>query len=239
MPTQIKEQGCESCPEKSEGIFAELKPEELALVSRCKTMNQYKKKQIIFYEGNSPYGVHCVRKGKIKLYRTNIQGKEQVVRLVQEGEAMGFKSLISNDKYSLTAEVLEDAEVCFLDRSAFFEVLDHSPRLARTLLETLSREVRTQETTICSYSQKSVRERMAEAILILGEKYGKKLSDGTIEIKTPLKREDIATLAGTVLESAVRYLSEFKSDGYIELTGKEIKILKFDKLVALTQSQAV
>lgn len=237
MPSSTKDQGCESCPEKAEGIFAHLTKEELALVSRCKTMNQYKKKQVIFYEGNAPYGVHCVKKGRIKLYRTNAQGREQVVRLVQEGEAMGFKSLLTSDKYSLTAEVLEDSEICFLDRNAFFEVLDHSPRLARTLLETLSQEVRSQETTICSYSQKSVRERMAETLLILAEKYGQKLADGTIEIKTVLKREDIATLAGTVLESAVRYLSEFKNDGYIELSGKEIKILKADKLLSVTQSE--
>ena len=78
---------------------------------------------------------------------------------------------------------------------------------------------------------------MAETLLILGEKYGEKAPDGTINIKTALKREDIATLAGTVLESAVRYLSEFKSDGFIEISGKEIKILKADKLLAITQSQ--
>ncbi len=232
-----KEQGCESCPERSEGIFADLKPDELALISRCKTTNRYKKKQVIFYEGNVPYGVHCVRKGKLKLYRTSSQGKEQVVRLVQEGEAMGFKSLLTSDKYSLTAEVLEDAEICFLDKSAFFELLDHSPKLARNMLETVCHEVRSQENTICSYSQKSVRERVAETLLILAEKYGRKNSDGTIDIRTLLKREDIATLAGTVLESAVRYLSEFKSDGYIDLLGKEIKILEPAKLLAITQSQ--
>ncbi len=158
---QQKDHGCESCPEKQEGIFTDLTADELALVSRCKTINRYKKKQIIFYEGNAPYGMHCVKKGKIKLYRTSPQGKEQVVRLVQEGEAMGYKSLVSSDKYSLTAEVLEDSEVCFLDKTAFYELLDRSPKLARNMLETLSREVRTQENTICSYSQKSVRERVA------------------------------------------------------------------------------
>lgn len=236
MPSS--DQKCESCPERDESVFADLTAEELALVTRCKTMNRYKKKQVIFYEGNDPYGVHCVRKGKIKLYRTSPQGREQVVRLVQEGEAMGFKSLLSSDKYSLTAEVLEDSEICFLDKNAFFELLNHSPKLARNLLETLSHEVRSQENTICSYSQKSVRERMAETLLILAEKYGTKNQDGTIDIKAPLKREDIATLAGTVLESAVRYLSEFKSDGFIELDGKNIKILKVDKLLATTQSQA-
>lgn len=223
---------CESCLERDGCIFGDLTPVEIALVTRCKTVNRYKKKQVIFYEGNAPYGVHLVRKGKIKLYRTSPQGREQVVRLVQEGEAMGFKSLLSSDKYSLTAEVLEDSEICFLDKSAFFELLDHSPKLARTLLATLSQEVRSQETTICSYSQKSVRERMAETLLILAEKYGTKNKDGTIDIKSPLKREDIATLAGTVLESAVRYLSEFKSDGLLELVGKDIKLLKVDKLLA-------
>lgn len=236
MPTTLG-QSCESCPERPEGVFANLSPEELALVTKCKTMNRYKKKQIIFYEGNSAYGVHCVRKGKIKLYRTSPQGREQVVRLVREGEAMGFKSLLTSEKYSLTAEVLDDSEICFLDKSAFHSLLDHSPKLARNLLETLCNEVRLQEDTICSFSQKSVRERMAETLLILSERHGQRQPDGSILITTPLKREDIATLAGTVLESAVRYLSEFKGDGFIELTGKEVKILKPEKLLAITQSQ--
>ncbi|MCB0406335.1 MAG: Crp/Fnr family transcriptional regulator [Bdellovibrionales bacterium] len=217
-------------------MFKELSPAELALLSRCKTSNHYKKKQVIFYEGNAPYGVHCVRKGKIKLFRTTPQGREQIVRLVSSGEAMGFKALLSSDNYSLTAEVLEDSEICFVDKKAFFEILDHSPKLARTLLETLADEVKSQEKTICSFSQKSVRERVAETVLMLNEKYGSRAEGGST-ITIPLKREDIATLSGTVLESAVRYLSEFKKDGMIELKGREIIVRNSERLLAVTQNK--
>ena len=224
---------CDSCPTRPESPFGVLSPVDLEMMNQCKTSNKYKKNQIIFYEGNKPFGIHCIKSGRLKLYRVGNDGREQIVRLVQPGDIVGFKDLISTHDYSLSAEALEDSEVCFLDRNAFFTLMDKSSKLAFKFLEYSCEEQRKNEDTICSFAQNSVRERVANTLLILKERYGLKTDRGW-KLDIRLKRDEIAGLAGTVLESAVRYLSEFKGDGIIALEGKEITILKLEKLIKIT-----
>lgn len=174
-------------------------------------------------------GMFCINQGKIKLSHSGQDGKEQIVRMAKEGDVLGYRALLSNERYNATAVALDDTEVCFIPKDAFFTVLKTNLNLSLEIIKMLALELRWAEQTITGLAQKPVRERMAEALLFLKETYGFEADEATINVT--LSREDIANLVGTATETAIRLLSEFKHDKIVEFVGKKIKILDIKKLV--------
>lgn len=215
---------CKTCSSKFLGVFCDLEGEPLEEFNRHKTVNKYKKAQIIFYEGNQAFGLYCIYSGRIKLYKTGIAGRQQIVRIAGPGDILGYRSLFADEPYHATAEALEDAEICCIDKNAFFPVLAKNPPLALNILRKLSKELRVAEDLATNIAQKSVRERMAELLLMLKETYGKPSKKGT-KIDLQLSREEMAEMIGITQETAIRLLSEFKKDGFIDVREREITIL--------------
>lgn len=189
----------------------------------------FRKGQVIFGEGAHPLGLYCVNNGKIKLSHRGEDGKEQIVRLSKEGDVLGYRALLTNERYNATAVALDDTEICFIPRDTFFNVLKNNPDLSFEIIKMLSTELRKAEDRITDLAQKPVRERMAEGLLFLKETYGYEADGSTINIV--LSREDIANLVGTATETAIRLLSEFKNDKIVEFIGKKIRILDAERLV--------
>ncbi|PZF71454.1 Crp/Fnr family transcriptional regulator [Taibaiella soli] len=189
----------------------------------------FRKGQIIFGEGAHPLGLYCVNNGKIKLSHRGEDGKEQIVRLSKEGDVLGYRALLTNERYNATAVALDDTDICFIPRDTFFNVLKNNPDLSFEIIKMLSTELRKAEDRITDLAQKPVRERMAEGLLFLKETYGFEADGSTINIV--LSREDIANLVGTATETAIRLLSEFKNDKIVEFVGKKIRILDNERLI--------
>ena len=83
----------------------------LELVNEEKVCTTYKKGQVVFHEGSRPLGVYCVHKGKLRLSQTGDDGKEQILRLVKDGDIMGYRALLTGDPYQASAIVMEEAQV--------------------------------------------------------------------------------------------------------------------------------
>ncbi|MBN9483547.1 MAG: Crp/Fnr family transcriptional regulator [Bacteroidetes bacterium] len=203
--------------------------DELITIDEHKSCIPYKKGQIIFNEGNYPLGVYCINKGKVKLAHAGQDGKEQIVKLAKEGDVLGYRSMLSSERYNASAIALEDTQICFISKEVFFSLLRKNPTLSLEIIRMLALELRLTENRLTDIAQKPVRERMAEALLFLKETYGFEKDNATISVV--LSREDIANLVGTATETAIRLLSEFKHDKIVVFVGKKIKILDMDKLV--------
>jgi CRP/FNR family transcriptional regulator len=108
-------------------------------------------------------------------------------------------------------------------------MVDKSKNLSQKIIELLSHNLSFAENQIVNIAQKSVRERVAETILLLKETYGFEADHATLNLS--LTRDDIANLVGTATESVIRMLSEFNKEGLVELKGKKIKILDQVKLL--------
>ena len=214
---------CEDCTARCRSIFDDLSAEEKSLVSENKGANLYRRGQNIFYEGTRPSGLYCINSGKVKIYKINSYGKEQIVRLAKSGDLLGYRSLISGDRYCSFASPLEDAMICFIPKEIFFKLFEQNGKLSVRLIKMLSEELKLAEQHVADMAQKPVRERLAEALLMLKEYYGTTGNDNTLDIS--ITREDLANLVGTATETTIRFLSEFKNDGFIVLEGRKIKIL--------------
>lgn len=194
-----------------------------------KTCSPYKKGEYIFKEGTRPFGVFCVNRGKIKLIKTGDDGKEQIIRLVKPGDPLGYRSLLSGDKYNASAVALEDSGVCFVPKELFLGILQKDSVLSFEMMKLLSDDLKKAEMQLTHLAQKPVRERVAEAILFIKETYGFEEDEQTIAAS--FSREDIANIVGTATETAIRLLSEFNKEKIIKLSGKKIIILDLPKLI--------
>jgi CRP/FNR family transcriptional regulator len=204
-------------------VFNELSDEEMERINHSKGGNLYRRGQNIFYEGTRPSGLYCINSGKVKIYKIDHTGKEQIVRLAKAGDILGYRSLIGGELYSSFAAPLEDSLICFIPKNVFFSLLHSNSNLSMKVMKLLSQDLKSAENRIANMAQKPVRERLAETLLVLKEFYGLEEDEATLGVA--LTREDLANVVGTATETVIRLLSEFKQDKIIDLKGRKIKIL--------------
>lgn len=219
---------CHHCSNRFNSVFCKTEYDRMNEINTTKICSHYKKGDSLFKEGSYASGIYCINNGKIKVSKIGEEGKEQIVRLAKPGDIIGYKALLTGDRYSATAIALEDSNVCFIPREIFLNVLQKDAALSFEMMKILSNELKSAEEKIMHLAQKPVRERVAETILFLRETYG---IDADNNINIALSREDIANLVGTATETTIRLLSEFNKENIIELNGKKIKIVNNNKLV--------
>lgn len=203
-------------------ILNDLSSDDLDKISDIKGCNFFKKGQIIFQEGNHASGIFCIHSGKVKLYRRGAEGKEQIIRFAKNSDIIGYRSILSNEALSASASALEDTAACFIPKSFFFEFITKNPKFTMDLMKMACHELGEASKIITNLAQKSVRERLAEVLLILHKTFG---SDDSNTLEVILTREELANMVGTATESVIRLLSEFKKDGLIAMKGKSIQLL--------------
>lgn len=217
---------------KSDSILEGLSKDELNYLTSRMVEYKFKKGQNLFVEGSYPNGIFYLKKGKIKKYKSNREGKEQIIYICNEGELFGYPALLSEEPYHDSAAALEDAVVNFIPKNDFLFILNQSPELSRKLLINLSHEFGVLMNGIASFAHKTVRERLALSLLILKEKYRSK-DDPAKPVEINLTREDLANIVGIAVETLVRLLHSLKDDGIIATSGRKIKILDVKKLIKI------
>ena len=215
---------------ENQEILNHFTKEELAELSHEKKIISFKKGENIIDEGATPKGIYYLAKGTAKMYKLGFNGKEQILRFTKTGDIIGYRSILSKQPYGASATAMEDTEACFIPEKFFLKVLEFHPKLAFDILRRISEDLGESAQTITFLAQKTVRERLAEVLLLLEKKLGTD-KDGFIKIS--LTREEMANLIGTATESAIRLISEFKTDHLIEVEGRKIKILAHQKLTKL------
>ena len=125
---------------KSESVFADLPLEDLELLTTNKIERIYKKGEIIFWEGAYPAGIFYITRGKVKKYKLDKDGREQIIYVANTGELLGYHAILSEDRYPDSAAVLEESTIAFIPKEDFLHTLQHSEVLSRRLLKTLIHE---------------------------------------------------------------------------------------------------
>jgi CRP-like cAMP-binding protein len=222
--------GCDKCTAFSKGIFCQLDLNDLPALNGHKVMNTYKKGHVLFYQGNPPFGLYCISSGKIKITKVGNDGKESIVRIASNGDVLGHRSLFSNENYNATATAMEDSSICFIDKKFILKLVHDQPSIALNIIQKLSREMGSAESKSASMFQKNVRERLAELLLTLAASYGLP-EKNRIRLDIKLTREEMASMIGTASETLIRFITEFKEQGFIQQEGKIIFILDKEGLM--------
>ena len=236
MAQEFEKPYCEHCAARLESVLSDVEGENLAQISSTKGCTIYRKGQAIFSEGETATGIFCVHSGKAKLFKTGEEGKHQIVRFAKPGDTIGYRALMSGDVYSVSAAALEDSIVCTIPKLTFFDVLKHDGALSMRVIRLLSSELGKAEEQILHLAQKPVRERLAEALLLLREVYGTENGDNS-PINVALSREELASVVGTAIETLVRTLSDLKRENLIKTEKKKIRILDVPGLLRVSNLQ--
>jgi CRP-like cAMP-binding protein len=233
MKVTTKSTPCDLCLSRKSSMFSELSEPHLCQLSDSKNFISHKKGQILYYEGTKPLGVFCINEGIVKVFKTGSNGKDQIVRLAQKGEFLGYSSLIGEEVYSNSASILEDAKICFVPKDVFLNILAEDTHFHRKITKALCQDLGVMEVKLTDATQKTIRERLAFTLLKLGETYGIEGSESE-KIDIALSREEISSIVGTATETVIRLLSEFKKDELIDFEGKKIVILNKKGLARLS-----
>ncbi|MGF7137941.1 Crp/Fnr family transcriptional regulator [Roseimarinus sediminis] len=203
-------------------FFKHLTDTEIGKLNYDKTCQVYKKGSVVYREGSRLTGFYCITKGILKIYKTGIDGKEQIIRFVKAGDIVAFRSLLSQELACTTAKVIDDAVLCHIPYQTLLFLLQNNWKFSHWMIQILCRELREANDYITDIAQKTVRERLAEVLLLLKDSFD---VDESNTLQIALTREELANMVGTATESVIRLLSEFKQDGLIELKGRKIRFL--------------
>ncbi len=213
---------CERCALETNSIFKHLTPEEVEMINFEKDFRQYRRGDVLYQEGNRISGFYCIHKGIIKVFKTGFDGKEQIIRFAKEGEIIAYRSVLSNEPACTSAKVIADCQVCFIPSEILVTLIKANSAFSLELLKLACHELGEANSFITDIAQKTVRERLAEILLLLMNDFG---LDEHNNLEISLTREELANIVGTATESVIRLLSEFKSDKLVELNGRKIRIL--------------
>lgn len=204
--------------------------ESLKKLSENKKTKLFKKREIIYSEGNYPNAVYFLKSGKIKNFKTNEFGKEYIIELHKPGDFFGYLDLLENAPYQDSAVALQDSEVVIIPKDEFNSLLYNNRDVATKFIKILSNEVREREERLLKLAYNSVRKRVAESLIMLANRYQE---DKTKHFAISITREDLASIVGTATETVIRTLSDFKDELLIEMKGSLITVLDYEKLARM------
>ncbi len=210
-------------------IWQVLSGEEKRLIIENFRIHHYKKNQIVYMEKDEPEFIWCLLEGKVKKYKDGIGGRVQIIRLIKPVQYFGYRAYFAREPYVSSAATLEPSTLGTLPMAIVEELIARNNNLAMFFIHELSRNLGSSDTRIVNLTQKHLRGRLAEALIVLLDNYGYE-ADDNMTLKIYMGREDLASLSNMTTANAIRTLSTFVNEHLIVVDGRKIKILNEPQL---------
>ena len=230
---QYKNPYIELCLEGSSSLFKGLNQKDKEAIDQHHSLSIYKKGDFIVREGDKLRGLACLASGKVKVYKVGVGGREQILKMTRQQGFIGYRSLFFDHPSPFSALAIEDSAIVIFEKNCLIKVLKRNVDLALKFMKVMADELLFTNNRIVSLTQKHIRGRIAESLLILRDTYGLEADGKTIRVM--LSREDIAHLSNMTTSNAIRTLSNMVSEKIIEIEGRRIMILNSTKLEHISE----
>ena len=204
-------------------IWSVLDSDEKRLVVDNFVVHNFKKNQYIYIEGDEPEFLWCLLKGKVKKVKEGVGGRVQILRLMRPVQYFGHRAHFAQEHYVSSAMAIEPSTIGSLPLTLVDELIKKNNNIALFFIQELSRNLGGADTRIVTLTQKHIRGRLAEALIVLRDHYG--YEDDNATLKIYMSREDLASLSNMTTSNAIRTLSTFVSEKIIIVDGRRIKII--------------
>lgn len=204
-------------------IWSVLDADERRLIVDNFIIHNFKKNQIIYTQGEDAENLWCLLKGKVKIYKDGVGGRQQIIRLMRPVQYFGYRASFAEEPHMSSACAFEASTLGALPMSLVKKMINENMRLAWFFIKELSHNLGGSDTRIVNLTQKHIRGRLAEALIALRENYG--YEDDGATIKIYMSREDLANLSNMTTSNAIRTLSTFVSEKILVVDGRRIKIV--------------
>lgn len=209
-------------------LFRGLSEEELVQLERISEPRHYEKMALLFREGEDGVGFYVVASGQVKVFKTSFDGREQVLHILGPGDPLGEVPVFAGQTFPASAQALVESRLYFFPRQKLVQLYRDSPSLAMNMLAVLSRRLREFTVLIENLALKEIPQRLAT--YLLHQHAQKPVSS---RVKLPVTKGVLANILGASQETLSRVLSRLSQEGLIEVQGKEITILDWDRLKEL------
>lgn len=220
-------------PELITDMWAPLTEEQREYLSNQFTLQSYKKNEVIHCEGETPTHMMCLLSGKVKIYKDGVGGRSQIIRMIKPVEYFGYRAYFAKQDYVTAAAAFEPSIICLIPMTAIESLVKQNNELCQFFIRQLSIDQCNSDERTVSLTQKHIRGRLAESILVLKENYGLEEDGSTLSIY--LSREDLASLSNMTTSNAIRTLSQFATEKLIAIDGRKIKIIDEEKLKKISK----
>lgn len=211
-----------------------LTPDERSFISTHYLVHQYNRNETIQYEGDEPTHLMILASGKVKVFKSGLANRLQIVRMLKPGENFGYRAIIGNEKNNTTVTAFETSTVYMIKADIFLSILRHNNAFCYRFLEELASDLADSDSRTVNLTQKHIRGRLAESLLYLKDNYGVEADGATISIY--LSREDLANHSNMTTSNAIRTLANFVSENLISIDGRKIKIRDEERLIKISKS---
>lgn len=205
-------------------------PEWLTAITTNAPVKRFKKGQVIFGEGEPVTGFYFLHTGKVKVHKRWGEEKELIVKIAKAGDVLGHRGMGKNQHYPVAATALENSTACFVSTDFLQTTLRVNNELTYQLMLFYANELQEAEQSMRNMVHMDVKGRIADALLKIQELFG---MDEQGYIDSVLTRQDISSFAGTTYETLFKVLNELSKEGIVQLSGKQIAIVKQQALQSL------
>ena len=214
-------------------LWDALTQDEKRSVTKNFAVHDFKKGQIIYAENDNPEYLYCLLSGKAKMYKDGVGGRQQILRLYRPTQYFGYRAYFASEPYVSSVAAVEASKIGMIHMDIVKEFIDENIKLAWFFIHELSRNLGGSDTKIVNLTQKHIRGRLAEALIMLIDSYGLEADGQTLNIY--LAREDIANISNMTTSNAIRTLSAFSNEKILTVDGRRIKILDYNALKKISK----
>jgi CRP/FNR family transcriptional regulator, cyclic AMP receptor protein len=213
-------------------IFSDLEESELNKIVDIGLKRKYTKNSIVFLEEEIGAILFIISTGKVKVVRTDDDGKEVILSILGPGDFFGEMSLLDGLPRSATVVALDESELFIIHRRDFLNLLENTPQVGASLLRELTHRLRKADEQIENLSLKDAVGRVATVIIQLADEGGK-IKKGEVVIEDFPVQQDLANMAGTSRETISRTIHQFMRHEYLEQRGNTLVIKDFEKFKSI------
>ena len=204
-------------------LWATLTEQERLRLSRQVELVHYAKNEIIHFDGEESRCLWMLLRGKVRIYKEGIGQRPQIIRLLKPYDIFGYRACIAGEVYNSSASAFEACTAYRIRREDFLELIQHNGQFCYQVMLMMAKDLAFSEIRTVTLTQKHIRGRLAESLLLLLKNYGYEEDNQTLAMLLP--REDLANMSNMTTSNAIRTLSQFAQEGLLSIDGRHIKIL--------------
>lgn len=213
-------------------LLSSLSRAEFQLLAARTVRKHFKSGELLFSEDEPCHGLHIIARGKVRIFKTSLNGREQVLSMNHAGESVAELPVFDGGRYPASAMAVEDTEIAFISRQDFHAFCMEHPEVALKMLAVVGARLRRLVGIIEELSFSTIRQRLIAMLLRLAETEGKQSERG-IEFQLPASHQELASQLGTVRELVSRNLMRLQAEGLLDVDARLIVLKDKNGLSAL------
>lgn len=194
----------------------------------------FEKNEAIYREGETPAYIMCLLEGKVKVCMSGVGGRTQIIRMIEQMGIFAYRAAFVNDNYKTSASAFETSTVCMIPIAVMRSLIKGNNELAMFFIRQLSQKLGEADALTVNLTQKHMRGRLAESLIVLKNKYGYEDDGSTLGIY--LSREELANMSNMTTSNAIRILSSLVSENLIITDGRRIKVIDEKGLLRISEN---